>query len=119
MAHKGCDGSDCIFCNSKCPECGAEEIQVTYSPVFSYRNDTENRISIAQTEFSIELECLECDAEYSVGHDDYYGEPIAKFRRALNNALEIAHYKFFELNDNGKIKVRRMNTGPAETTEKK
>ena len=57
MTKKKCD---CIFCNFKCPVCGAEEINITYSPVFTCSNNENNIITFKQDLKKLELNCQEC-----------------------------------------------------------
>ena len=55
---------DCLFCNSKCPECGSEAISVTFKPQYKYGNDEEDHIDIFRIEDIIEVECADCGGTF-------------------------------------------------------
>jgi hypothetical protein len=107
MAKKECD---CIFCNFKCPLCGAEEIEITYSPVFTCSNVARDIIIISRDTDGLELNCQECDTWLDYENDSEKLEPL---RKALNKRLGIpttTHFKYDE--DHGEIKglqVKRLN----------
>ena len=95
---------NCIFCKSKCPECGAEDIEVTYSPIFNYHNDTEDRIFISLVGESIELACSECDAW--INENSQYSqdpETLDGLVDALRESLEVLENKQFEISDHGEM----------------
>ena len=46
---------DCIFCSSKCPQCGSSKIKVTFWPMFRYDNDDEDLIMISRGTDRIDL----------------------------------------------------------------
>ena len=119
MGKKKCD---CIFCNFKCPECGAEEIQITYSPVFKCHNDTKNYILLNRELDRIELICSECGAwiEYDE-HSSDLGK-LDALQNVLNEKLEIPedmHFIYDE--EHGKSKAHQTITVTREIdeTEKK
>ena len=43
---KTCQGNDCIFCCSVCPECGSNNIEVNFKPILEYKNDASDKIVI-------------------------------------------------------------------------
>ena len=51
---------DCLFCNSKCPQCGSTLIHVKLGIEYEYDNDSMDKITIQQSNDYIELECEEC-----------------------------------------------------------
>ena len=85
MAKKECD---CIFCNLKCPECGAEEIEMTYSPVFTCHNDMKDNIIFDRDADRIELNCDECGAWLTYEDDS---EKLEHLRKVLDEKLQISH----------------------------
>lgn len=64
----------CLFCTSKCPECGSTDISVYGSTDFEYDNITENTIRVIWRELNATIECNEC------GFDEvapgYFGRDI-------------------------------------------
>jgi len=100
MAEEKCS---CIFCNSKCPQCGAKNIKVTYSPVFSFHNDSENYIIINRRSDRLELLCLECDA--LIDHDALgpAAEKLERLTKCLSDSLGIPITTDFKFQDHGDI----------------
>ena len=88
---------DCLFCNSKCPECGSEAIHVRFKVEYEYDNDSTDHISIFQNEDDIELECEDC------GSDFFEHDPrLNPLRRALYKYLDIPGNQSFDIEE-GKI----------------
>jgi hypothetical protein len=87
---------DCIFCKLKCSKCGAKDIKVTYSPVFTLRNISEDFITALRETDMLELECTECDA---------WIEPDCELEKVLNGRLGIPSSAIFKHKDNGKIET--------------
>jgi len=90
---------DCIFCKFKCSKCGAKDIKVTYSPVFTFRNITEDFIAVLRETDMLELECTECGA---------WIEPGDELVKVLNERLGIPSSTIFKHKDNGKIETVQL-----------
>lgn len=89
---------DCLFCNSKCPECGSTAINVRFRVEYEYSNDSTDHISVYQNEDSIELECEDC------GSDFFEHDPrLNPLRHALHRYLDLPANKSFDIED-GEIK---------------
>jgi len=88
--------SDCIFCKLKCSKCGAKDIKVTYSPVFTFRNISEDFIVTLREPDMLELECTGCGA---------WIEPGDELVKVLNERLGIPSSTIFKHKDNGKIET--------------
>jgi len=58
--HKNCD---CIFCNSKCPECKSTRVEVKFIIECGYSNFEEDLLSIHQDIVGVLLQCNECGEE--------------------------------------------------------
>jgi len=100
---------DCIFCNFKCPECGAEEIEVTYSPVFTCSNVGKDIIIVSRDTDRLELICQECDACLNYEDDR---EKLEYLKKALNEHLGIpttTHLRYDK--EHGKIKALQVQSG--------
>ena len=96
---------DCIFCKFKCSECGGEDIKVTYSPVFTFRNITEDFIAVLRETDMLELECTECGA---------WIEPCDELVKVLNERLRIPSSTIFKHKDNGKIETVQLKPASKE-----
>ena len=97
MAKEECD---CLFCNSKCPECGSEAIHVTFQPSYEYDNDTENRIFIFSIEDCIKVECDDCGGSFGEHETDQRLHPLI---RALRQYLNLPGNKSFRNKHGGGI----------------
>lgn len=89
---------DCLFCKSKCPECGSGAINVKLKVEYEYSNDSIDHISVYQNEDSIELECEDCGTEF-FEHDPR----LNPLKRALYRYLDLPGNKSFDIEE-GKIK---------------
>ena len=78
---------DCIFCNLKCSKCGAEDIKITYSPVFTCRNLTEKFIAALRENDMLKLECVKCGE---------FIEPRDELVKVLNERLGIPTSMIFK-----------------------
>jgi len=96
---------DCIFCKLKCSKCDAEDIKVTYSPVFTFRNITEDFIAVLRETDMLELECTECGA---------WIEPGDELVKVLNGRLGIPSSAIFKHKDNGKIETVQLRPASKE-----
>ena len=96
---------DCIVCKLKCSKCDAEDIKDTYSPVFTFRNITEDFIAVLRETDMLELECTECGA---------WIEPGDKLVKVLNGRLGIPSSAIFKHKDNGKIETVQLRPASKE-----
>jgi len=92
----------CLFCNSKCPECGSEAIHVKLKVEYGYSNGSIDSISVNQTEDSIELECEECGSHFCDDTFDH-DERLNPLYRALSKCLSLPEDTIFDYKD-GEIK---------------
>ena len=67
---KMCQGEDCIFCNSKCPECGSINVNVKVNFVYEYSNGQMNKLYLSQDFEKILLTCEECGERF--GDEDFF-----------------------------------------------
>ncbi len=92
--HKDC--GKCIFCLSKCPECGSTDIHVKYRVEFVYNNDMEDNLHIESDLIYSQIYCHDCGEEIE-GSD--------KRLEKLNIILESLASSTMEVNiENRKIK---------------
>lgn len=66
----------CIFCKSKCPECGSVDVKVRFKPEYRYKNNQEDLIRIQLVAHRAELDCNEC-GKYFETHDAHMA-PLAR-----------------------------------------
>ena len=66
MTEKKCD---CIFCHSKCPECGSINIDVEFKLSYEYSNGAQDVIAMHWRDSGIEIKCRDCGETYR--HDDW------------------------------------------------
>jgi hypothetical protein len=117
MAKKKCD---CIFCNFKCPECGATEIEITYSPVFTCTNDRNNEITLERGIDNIELSCQECNADLEYNEYNLSRSKLHAIAYTLNKNLEIPNsIDFVYDEEHGKIKSTECYSQSVEVPIKK
>ena len=90
---------DCIFCKFKCSKCGAEDIKVTYSPVFTFRNIKEDFIAVLRETDMLELECTECGG---------WIEPGDELVKVLNGRLGIPTSMIFKHKNDDDIDLRQL-----------
>ena len=62
---------DCIFCVSKCPECGSIDINVNLIVKYGFHNDIMNKITFSMEDSGISLQCNDCGEELTYGGDDF------------------------------------------------
>ena len=72
------------------------DIKVTYSPVFTFRNISEDFIVTLREPDKLELECTGCGA---------WIEPDCELEKVLNGRLGIPSSTIFKHKDNGKIET--------------
>jgi hypothetical protein len=97
----------CLFCNSICPECGSEEIDVHFTYGFSYSNDTKDSISIMRGEKEIELECNKCGCMIT-GGDCSHDTRIDKILIALEKGMNLPDIINIDIDENGDINYQNL-----------
>jgi len=97
---------DCIFCHSKCPECGADDVEISFYPGFSCHNDTEDSIVFSRTDDKIELHCSEC-GEW-IEEDEFSPGKLDPLFNALNRSFDIPSMKVFKRKTGGIIESERF-----------
>ena len=104
---KVCNGNDCLFCSSKCPECGSIHISIKFKPIFEFTNDNDNHISIHQNESELELECQDC-GESIYCNDLDYDKRLWPLERALLNVISAPDYiDILHDSETGKISIEQ------------
>lgn len=109
-ARKGCD---CIFCNSKCPECGSINVTVTYRPCIEYVNGIEDQINLERGVDWIEMECEDCGEQFQTNEWSEESR-LEKLRIALGEILGMAGVIRCDHKKGGKIDVRRYDVKTSE-----
>jgi ribosomal protein S27E len=97
------DCGNCIFCLSKCPECGSRNIQVRFKPEFEYSyEEGDESIDIRWDDESIEVHCEDCD-NYDLSYDSALTHYIAEclqlpsginVTRNEDRTIDIEPYRF-------------------------
>lgn len=101
---------DCLFCHSKCPECGSTRIQVEFNIECYYDNHFEDTIRIFQSIKVTELQCRDCDLEIETewGPDEDQIGLLEPLEKALRK--HYAHGREFNYdNDKGSITFEEFN----------
>lgn len=80
----------CLYCNSKCPECGSTNIAVKFQPTFEYENETQNRIFIIRGADSLEVYCHNCGETFFMD-ECHENESLEALRKALDDLLNLPH----------------------------
>jgi len=101
---------DCLFCNSKCPECGSTDIEVKCGAEFTFKNDTEDSISIDQEWGRIQLYCESCGLETDSRNPKY--RKLGALQSAIVRSLGIPAFISFEHKEGGKIEATPYYIGP-------
>ena len=76
---------DCLFCNSKCPGCGSDDVGVLFRPTFIYDNDTNDSIDIAYVDVEAELTCNECGMMF-------FGDDLEELINSVEKSLNITNF---------------------------
>jgi hypothetical protein len=110
------DECNCVFCNSKCPECGSTNIEYEYRVSFTCENTEQDEITLERGEGGIELKCRGCgewveEPRYSVNNR------LDRLSVALNNALDLPSIITFSHKKGGKIEADAIRFKPANNTE--
>ncbi len=109
---------DCLYCNSKCPECGSTKISVKYWPAFEYENDTRNNIHITRGIDQLELECLECGA-WIKPWDGEQDKRLSRLQHALSKILDLPSGMTVPIDGDGGIKTESYKITGRVTSQKK
>lgn len=72
---------DCIFCQSKCPECGSREVEVDCIIRQGY-HPKPDKIKIDIDMQDLTIRCSNCEKEFS-SYDDKYEEEMSRLEGAL------------------------------------
>ena len=72
---------DCIFCQSKCPECRSREVEVDYIIRQGY-HPKPDKIKIDSDMQDLTIRCSNCEKEFS-SYDDKYEEEMSGLEGAL------------------------------------
>jgi hypothetical protein len=107
---------DCIFCNSKCPECGSIDIEFKYKAVFQCENTEQDEITLEHDEDEVELQCRNCggwieEPGYSVNNR------LGGLSMALDRALDLPCFMTLTHKKGGKIKAEAIRFQSAKDTE--
>lgn len=105
---------ECIFCNSKCPACGSEDVNVTFRPEYTYSNSTHNFIRMGSGVYQAALECNDCGEEA-----DPDSPAMEKLAWAINRDINIPHvYEISITPRSNKIHVETYRVGAAVTRKR-
>lgn len=109
IEHEYC--GECIFCTSKCPECGSTNIEVKYSISGSYQNDIQNVLALNHEIERLEMICEDCGEcfEHSEWGKD---ERLSKLIKAIYEFFNFPTFvSMDEPDENGAIKFKRTYVG--------
>lgn len=101
------DKCDCLFCNSKCPNCGSIDVSVDFKVKYHYDNDSLDSISILNEGIYIELTCNECGEIFSYGEIDFdqgNDERLQSLHVALDRYF-VSHLKQIMIDHENEITV--------------
>ena len=101
MANKDHGHCDCIFCNSKCPECGSTDIHAMFTVDFDFRNETQDSISIDHTFGMMTLDCDEC------GESFFNDDRLTGLQNAFHTVLDLPGSIHAKYKKGGKIEISR------------
>ena len=91
---------NCIFCQSKCSECGSKHVNVRFKPEFEYSfEEGENTIDISYDYYLIELHCQDCDH-----HEETYHSPLVSF---ISKCLELPSGVYVTRNKDKKVEIKQ------------
>jgi hypothetical protein len=110
------DECDCVFCNSKCPECGSIDIEYEFKATFRCRNTEQNEITLERGEDGIELECQNC-GKWIEEPENSINNKLGSLTIALDRALNLPDFITFAHNKGGKIKAEAIRFQSAKDTE--
>ena len=98
----------CIFCSSKCPECGSIFIDVTFKAKFNYHNNTKNEIRLYSEIGEIELSCQECGETFE-SNDYEQDDRLDNLLNEIESALKLPDELVTDINDKGEISFKPSN----------
>jgi hypothetical protein len=107
---------DCLFCNSKCPECGSMDIEVDFTVRCNFRNTMQDEISVSLNDSGVSLQCNECGADLTYGFDPVFGmdsptgeedDRLQPLYKALHEYLTSTTSTTIEIDQKGHINVTR------------
>lgn len=90
----------CFFCGCKCPNCGAEAIDVEGRIYFGFSNSTRNAIHMDQWLDQLGLFCHNCGKDFDWEDSE---EKLSHLAKGLVTHLGI-HSQLFEIDENNDIK---------------
>jgi len=120
MAEEG-QMCNCIFCNSKCPECGSKEVEVDFTVRYRFNNDMEDQIFVDMDDSQVSLHCNDCDLDrthggvffdISSGDQDERLQPLYK---TLHDHIASSTTKSIEIDQ--KLHKKGANDGSHRQTE--
>ena len=90
--HEVCD---CIFCQSRCPECGSNIVEVEFSPTYCFKNNILNEIRPFIRHLSLVVTCEACGGRFTAGKVDEDDDPrIYELGDAINRELKVGRIVF-------------------------
>ena len=95
---------DCIFCNSKCPECGSENIQVSFRPRYRFLNSNKNCITVTCKFYNGEIKCFECKA-FLASRPVRSAKHLDKLTKQLLKVLDLPLKTRIKIEDNGEVTI--------------
>ena len=95
---------ECIFCNSKCPECGSTRISVKFDTKNEYENDWEDTIKVYQHVEVTGLKCDHCDLDIDKEWD-FPDEEELKLLEPLETALNKHYADMVEFTHNNETRA--------------
>lgn len=105
--HEYC--GNCIFCNSKCPECGSISVRVKYSVSYEYENDENDKILISPELGGVELECRSCGEQFQ-NTEWKSDERLDKLWQAIGKAIDLPD-KVEAVWENERVKILHYSMG--------
>lgn len=70
--HEVCD---CIFCQSRCPECGSNNVEVEFTPTYYYKNNVLNEIQPQIRRVRLVVTCEACGGRFAAGKEGEDEDP--------------------------------------------
>ena len=110
---------DCLFCTSKCPECGSTAISVRFNMKWEYDNEDLNMIHISQNENSIEVDCEDCGETFELGEYGFGDDKrLLPLRKVLLKELDLPRMIVIAIDEKGDFS-RKQCTFTSAPLEKK
>jgi hypothetical protein len=86
---------ECIFCLSKCPECGSKNIIVTYKPEFEYSYSSKSHCIVIK--FSVEKLEIICRDCYKSFTSDSLSQKYSALFDEISDAIKLSSYIYVNL----------------------